>query len=79
MCTKLVTESEAADFLSLTPRQVLRLASRGELPHVAFPNKEVRFDPDDLARFVESYKRPAPLGVNAGDQESDWTQPIAEH
>ena len=55
---KLLTESEAADFLSLTPRQVLRLASRGELPRVVFPNKEIRFDQADLARFVDSRKQP---------------------
>lgn len=56
--TKLLTHSEAADFLQLTPRQVLRLANRGELPRVIFPNREVRFDQADLAAFVESHKRP---------------------
>jgi excisionase family DNA binding protein len=63
--TKLLTQSEAADFLQLTPRQVLRLASRGELPRVVFPNREVRFDYADLERFVESRKRPVAEG---GDQ-----------
>jgi excisionase family DNA binding protein len=57
--TKLLTQVEAADFLSLTPRQVLRLANRGELPRIIFPNREVRFDQADLSRFVESYKREA--------------------
>jgi excisionase family DNA binding protein len=56
--TKLLTQSEAADFLQLTPRQILRLANRGELPRVVFPNREVRFDQADLSRFVESHKRP---------------------
>ena len=55
---KLLDENEAADFLSLTPRQVLRLANRGELPRIVFPNREVRFDQSDLARFVESHKQP---------------------
>jgi len=54
----LLNEIEAGDFLSLTPRQVLRLANRGELPKVVFPNREIRFDRTDLARFVESHKRP---------------------
>ena len=45
----LLTQSEAADILGLTPRQVLRLANRGELPRVVFPNSEIRFDPDDLS------------------------------
>jgi excisionase family DNA binding protein len=60
--TKLLTQSEAADFLQLTPRQVLRLANRGELPRVVFPNKEIRFDQADLTTFVESHKRPAAQG-----------------
>ena len=58
----LLTDVEAAAVLNLTPRQVLRLASRGELPSVRFPNGEVRFDVDDLRRFVESHKRPATQG-----------------
>ena len=56
--TTLLTDAEAADILRLTARQVLRLASRGELPSIRLPNKEVRFDPADLARFVDSHKRP---------------------
>jgi excisionase family DNA binding protein len=55
----LLTDSEAAEVLRLTPRQVLRLANRGELPSIAFPNREVRFDRADLSRFIESHKRPA--------------------
>jgi excisionase family DNA binding protein len=62
MSAKLITESEAAELLGLTPRQVLRLANRGELPRVVFPNKEVRFDQADLAAFVESHKRPVAEG-----------------
>ena len=54
---KLLTQSEAADFLQLTPRQVLRLANRGEIPRVVFPNREVRFDQADLSQFVDSHKR----------------------
>jgi excisionase family DNA binding protein len=57
--TTLLTDNEAADVLKLTPRQVVRLASRGELPSVRFPNGEVRFDAGDLQAWVESHKRPA--------------------
>ncbi len=56
--TTLLTDTEAADILRLTPRQVLRLAGRGELPSVALPNGETRFDPDDIRRWVETRKRP---------------------
>lgn len=62
MNAKLITESEAAELLGLTPRQVVRLANRGELPRVVFPNREVRFDQADLAAFVESHKRTATEG-----------------
>ena len=62
METHLLTDSEAAEILRLTPRQVARLARRGELPSVELPGKEVRFDPADLRRWVESHKRPMPQG-----------------
>jgi len=58
----LLTDTEIADLLRLTPRQVLRLANRGELPSVRLPNDEVRFDPEDVQLWVESHKRPMPEG-----------------
>ncbi|MFH1919783.1 MAG: helix-turn-helix domain-containing protein [Planctomycetota bacterium] len=54
------TDSEASELLRLTPRQVLRLAKRGDLPAVYLPGNEIRFDPSDLARWVEAHKRSAP-------------------
>jgi excisionase family DNA binding protein len=54
--TRLLTESEAAELLSLTPRQIGRLARRGELPHVEI-NKEIRYDPRDIWEWVESKKK----------------------
>ena len=63
--TKLLTQFEAADFLGLTPRQVLRLANRDELPRVVFPNGEIRFVLADLSQFVESHKRPVVDGDDA--------------
>jgi excisionase family DNA binding protein len=64
MGTTLLTDSEAADILRLTPRQVARLAKRGELPSVQLPGGEVRYDLDDLRAWVESHKRPVkPAGV----------------
>ncbi len=56
MDTHLLTEIEAADILRLTPRQVIRLARRGELPSVQLPNKEVRFDRADIWKWVDSRK-----------------------
>jgi excisionase family DNA binding protein len=59
MSTTLLTKDETAEILRLTARQVAKLARRGELPSVNLPGNEVRFDPADLAWFVESRKRPA--------------------
>ena len=59
MGTTLLTDSEAAELLRLTSRQVAKLARRGELPSVHLPGGEIRFDPDDLRQWVETLKRPA--------------------
>ena len=64
--TTLLDESEAARLLSLTPRQVVRLANRGELPTVHLPGKQVRFDADDLRQFIERHKRPAAESPSEG-------------
>ncbi len=55
----LITDSEAAEILRLTSRQVAKLAKKGILPSVTLPGDEVRFDPDDLWRWVENLKQPA--------------------
>ncbi len=55
--TRLITDSEAAEILALTPRHVAKLAKRGELPSVKLPGGEIRFDLDDLERWVDSHKQ----------------------
>ena len=45
--------------MRLTPRQVTRLARRGELPSVTLPGNAIRFDPDDIREWVESLKESA--------------------
>jgi excisionase family DNA binding protein len=54
----LITDSEAADILRLTTRQVVKLAKIGLLPSVNLPGGEIRFDIDDLCEWVDSRKRP---------------------
>ena len=54
----LLTDSETADYLRLTTRQVVRLAKRGDVPSVNLPDGELRFDAADLHQWVESLKRP---------------------
>jgi excisionase family DNA binding protein len=58
----LITDSEAAEILRLTPRQVAKLAKKGILPSVKLPGDEIRFDPDDIRRWVETLKQPAAEG-----------------
>jgi len=75
MNTQLLNEIEAADLLGLTPRQVLNMANRGELPRVVFPNREVRFDQADLSRWIESHKRPvADKQAHNSEQQADSGQ-----
>ncbi|MHB8898072.1 MAG: helix-turn-helix domain-containing protein [Thermoguttaceae bacterium] len=57
--TKLLTHNEVSELLQLTPRQVIRLAKRGDFPCVRFPRDEIRFDPDDIRKWVDAHKRPA--------------------
>ncbi|MBN2579534.1 MAG: helix-turn-helix domain-containing protein, partial [Pirellulales bacterium] len=47
----LITDSEAAEILCLTPRQVAKYAKKGILPSVKLPGDEIRFDPDDLRQW----------------------------
>ena len=54
---RLLTETEAGEILSLTPRQVLKLARRGEIPSVAVLAGELRFVERDLWTWVESRKQ----------------------
>jgi predicted site-specific integrase-resolvase len=59
MTTQLLNSADAAAVLMLTPAQVRTLVRKGQLPHVALPNGEIRFDPDDIRQWVESHKQPA--------------------
>jgi hypothetical protein len=54
--TTLLDEFDTAEMLKLTPRQVICLAKRGDLPAVHLPGNQIRFDPVDIARWVESRK-----------------------
>jgi len=58
----LLAISEAAELLRLTPRQVAKLARRGELPSVLLPGNEIRFDHADIRQWVETRKRPVAEG-----------------
>ena len=61
---RLVTEYGASTILGISHQEVLKLVDREEIPHVHLPSGDVRFDPDDLRRWAESYKRPIAVEVN---------------
>jgi excisionase family DNA binding protein len=51
--TALLTREEAAEFLSISTRQVWNLQKDGMIPHVRIC-KSVRFRVSDLEAFIES-------------------------
>ena len=54
----LITDSEAAEMLRMTVRQLARLARRRELPSIHLPNGDLRFDVEDLQQWINSLKQP---------------------
>lgn len=54
----LVTAREAAKVLGVCEKTLWSIANRGEIPVVRI-GRSVRYDPRDLARWVEANKSPA--------------------
>lgn len=54
----LIDAIEAGRLLDMSPARVTRLAKRGDLPHVALPDGEIRFLPQDLRDWAEAHRRP---------------------
>jgi excisionase family DNA binding protein len=61
----LLIDSQIAEILMLTSRQVLKLAKRGEIPAVFLPNGEIRFDYHDVAEWIKTCKQ---LPKREGDE-----------
>jgi excisionase family DNA binding protein len=55
----LLSGSEAATLLRILRARLLRLARRGEVPHILLPDGEIRFRRADLVAWVATYERPA--------------------
>jgi excisionase family DNA binding protein len=51
----LLSESQAARLLGVSPRTVFTLAAKGELPVVRIGSSK-RYDPADLRKFIERAK-----------------------
>ncbi|MCC6127444.1 MAG: helix-turn-helix domain-containing protein [Pirellulales bacterium] len=65
METTLLLDSQIAELLCLSPRQVLRLAKRGKIPHIVLPNGEIRFDFQDVKTWLKTCTRLPGEGGNA--------------
>ncbi|MEM9167927.1 MAG: helix-turn-helix domain-containing protein [Planctomycetota bacterium] len=52
---RLLTEREAAARLAISPRKLWDIRNRGLIPHVRI-GQCVRYDPDDLAAWIEARK-----------------------
>jgi hypothetical protein len=52
----LMTAMDVGLWLTLSARQVERMARRGEIPSVTLPNGDLLFDAAELARWVEALR-----------------------
>jgi hypothetical protein len=59
------TELKVATLLSLPVRTVVRMAKAGQIPCAVLPNGDLVFDPADLAKWLDSLKRPVAGGHDA--------------
>jgi excisionase family DNA binding protein len=53
---KLLTVTEVGEWLLLTPRQVTRLAKRGEIPSIAVPGGDLMFEAADLIEWLATLR-----------------------
>lgn len=51
-----VDAATAGEHMGLTARQVLDLARQGRLPHIRYSPRIVRFDLEDIERWIDSQK-----------------------
>jgi excisionase family DNA binding protein len=54
MSDRLLTAREVAEYLGLSPASVLRRWRVGEIPGFRLASNVVRFDPDEIERWLES-------------------------
>ena len=50
---RLLTTDAAARALSVSPRTIMRMADRGDLPTVRIERRLVRFRPEDIEQLIE--------------------------
>jgi excisionase family DNA binding protein len=52
----LLRPTEAARALAISPRKLWSMTAGGEIPHIRL-GRQVRYDPDDLRRWLEELKQ----------------------
>lgn len=57
---RLLTKDEASEFLGITPRTLARWTADGRVPAVRVGPRCVRYDTQDLERFIEANKSTGP-------------------
>lgn len=62
----LLTIEELADHLGVTVRHVRRLIADKRVPYVKW-RRFIRFDPDEIARWLDDARHPQRLGNDAVD------------
>jgi excisionase family DNA binding protein len=69
MTGHLLTASDVAERLGMTPRWVLAEAREGRLPCYRL-GRAVRFDADELASWLNDHHRPALAGLRIADPKA---------
>ena len=67
MFNSLLDSNDLSIVLNLPPRRVKRLARKGEIPHVVLPGNEIRFEPEEIADWVNQLPHVPAAGVNLTD------------
>ena len=53
----LLNPRQVCDWLKISRDELERLALEGRIPHIRLPNGAIRFDPDDIDRWVRGLRR----------------------
>ncbi len=59
MSDRLLTVQEVADFLRLKRQTIYVMVMRRQIPHLKLSTGVLRFDPDEIRKFLEEKKQPA--------------------
>jgi len=58
--TNLIKIKELANMLGYSPNYVYNLVNRGEIPHLKLPTGAIRFDRDEIERWIADDRKASP-------------------